>query len=127
MRLQKLKEEIEKLAKRINAPEEFLPTYNVSEDFARPHLEIHGEELHWVIIERGQELQRRKTFNLEELLFWVFDGITFEMATELEISNRRKEEDSRVQLFEIQETLMGEINPRYSKILHNKHQKLLSR
>lgn len=123
--MNKIKETIESLAKRINAPEIYLPTYNNSEDFARPHIEKHGNELHWVVIERGQELERRKTTELKELLFWVFDSVTFEMATKEEVKNRNEDEDFRIQLFKIQEKLIGKIDPDYQKALHEKHSKLL--
>ena len=77
----------------IDAPKEYLPTYGFSEDFARPHIEVNGNELHWVVIERGQELERRHTTDEKEFLFWVFDAVTFGMATRLELQNRNENED----------------------------------
>ncbi|GAA5023561.1 hypothetical protein GCM10011506_06510 [Marivirga lumbricoides] len=51
--MERIKSKIEELANRINAPKEYLPTYGYSEDFARPHIEVKGNELHWVVVERG--------------------------------------------------------------------------
>ncbi|WP_187262847.1 Imm63 family immunity protein [Pontibacter beigongshangensis] len=79
--MKKLKEIVESLARKINAPDYVLPTYIKSEGFARPHIEKHGSEYHWVVVERGQEFERRKTTDLKELLFWIFDSVTFAMAT----------------------------------------------
>ena len=116
---------IENLASRINAPKEYLPTYGFSKDFARPHIEVVGNELHWVVVERGQELERRQTTDENELLFWVFDAVTFEMATRLELENRNENEDFRIQLFKIQEELISKIDSDYSNRLNIKHRKLL--
>jgi hypothetical protein len=79
-----------------------------------------------VVVERGQELERRQTTDEKELLFWVFDSVTFEMATRLELENRNENEDFRIQLFKIQEELIGEINSDYSDRLNIKHRKLLN-
>ena len=35
-----------RLAKLINAPNQLLPTFETSEDFARPHIEKQGNEYH---------------------------------------------------------------------------------
>ncbi|UZD23207.1 immunity 63 family protein [Algoriphagus halophytocola] len=123
--MEQIKSKIEKLANRINAPKEYLPTYGFTEDFAGPHIEVNGKKLHWVIIERGQELARRQTTDEKEFLFWVFDAVTFEMATRLELQNRNENEDFRIQLFKIQEELIGEIDSDYSDRLNIKHRKLL--
>ena len=109
--MNEIKELIESLAKRIDAPEIYLPTYNHSEDGARPHIEKHGNEYHWVVTERGEELQRRKTKELKELLFWVFDMGTCEMAVKLEVKHRNEKEDFRIQMFRIQEELLKKIDP----------------
>lgn len=121
-----LKIEIERLAKLIKASEHLLPTFDYSEDFARPHIEIEGREYNFVIVERGQELKRKKTFEIKEILFWIFDAVTFSMACDLELKNRKEDEDSRIQLFKIQEDLIYQINFEYSEILKTKHSKLLN-
>ena len=124
---EELKLEITRLSQIINAPEFLIPTFDFSKDFAYPHIEMQGEEYHFVVVERGQELERRRTFNIDEILFWIFDGITFEMACELELRNRKENEDFRIQLFQIQENLMYKINPKFSEILNIKHSKLLNK
>jgi len=120
-----IKKEVFRLARLINAPDETLPTFGTSEDFARPHIEKHGNEYHWVVVERGKELQRKKTSNLDEIIYWIFQSVTFQMAIKIELQNRIENEDFRIQLFKIQENLIGKINPKYKKILEEKHKKLL--
>ena len=71
-----------------------------------PYIEI-SDAYHFVVEERGLELERRKTRDLDELLYWVFDGVTFTVASSFELRNRRPNEDSRRQLFAKQEELLN--------------------
>lgn len=127
MSKEELKLEILRLSKIINVPEHLIPTFDYSKDFARPHIEIQEQEYHFVIIERGQELERRKAFEIKEILFWIFDKITFSMASDLELKNRKEGKDFRIQLFSIQENLIRQINPEFCKILKTKYSKLLNK
>ena len=64
----RLKRMIEELALKINAPRGLLPTYQVSDDGALPHIVIDGSGVyHFIVVERGQELQHRQTRDLDEL------------------------------------------------------------
>jgi hypothetical protein len=58
------------------------------QDFARPYVEIHGAMLHWVVVERGRELERRTTSDLNELLHWVALDATRSMAGSWELGQR---------------------------------------
>lgn len=124
--MNELKNTIESLAAKIDASPSILPSYGRTEDFAKPHIETHGNEYHWVVVERGKELKRDKTTDLNEFLYWVFEYITFNMACTLELENRIENQDFRIQLFEIQENLISKINPKYQERLHVKHSKLLN-
>jgi hypothetical protein len=60
--LDNIKEKVEELAFKINAPIDLLPTYGYTKDFAYPHIEVDiFGFLHYVIVELGQELDRRTT------------------------------------------------------------------
>lgn len=73
--------EIKKLASKIDTNGVCFPNYETSIDFACPHIEIDNLGLiHYVIIEKGKELERQIHYNLESLLFRIFDDITFEIA-----------------------------------------------
>jgi hypothetical protein len=123
--LEQLENKIDTLAQLIGADKNLLPTFGHSEQTGRPHIEITGNEYHFVICERGEEYKRNKTKDLSELLFQVFDSVTFEMACSLELNNRKQNEDFRIQLFEIQEKLIFKIDKSYSDRLHIKHVRLL--
>jgi hypothetical protein len=86
---------IDRLARKIGAPPQTLPTYGHSEDAGRPHIEADWKAYHFVVVERGQELERRTTRDLDELFYWVFKGVTFDMACQFELRNRIPNADFR--------------------------------
>jgi len=125
-KINKVENRVKYLAKLIGAPKHLLPTFGFSKQSGLPHIEIDGDIYHFVVCERGSELKRKTTSDLKELVFWIFDSVTFSMACDLELKNRRKDEDFRIQLFQIQERLISNIDADYALILKNKHDKLLN-
>ena len=107
--------EIREIAKKINAPEQYLPTFGFTEGNARPHIETHGDEFHYVINERGEEYKRVKTEDFNELLFLVFADVTFEMSEKMELENRKENEDFRIQMFQIKRNYYIRLNLRIVK------------
>ena len=107
--LRRLQLQVESFAHLISVPAYLLPTYGRSEDFARPHLEVNGDGLHFVVVERGQEQLRRTTRQLDELLYWVFDGVTFSMAVKYEARHRVPGQDFRRLLFQHQLELLQQL------------------
>ena len=93
MKLQSLaniQHEVTPLAQKIQAPLSMLPTFGATEDFARPHIEVDACGYHVVVVERGEEQERRTTFDYLELLYWIFCHITFEMALPSPSWNRKQ-------------------------------------
>lgn len=125
--LSEIELELRKIAKKIDAPEQYLPTFGFTKGTARPHIETQGNEFHYVINERGEEYSRAKTDDFKELVFLVFTDVTFEMSVKMELENRNKNQDFRIQMFQIQEDLLYKIDPSYSERLKAKHDKLLNR
>jgi hypothetical protein len=113
--LDEIKTDIIAFAYLIDAPKYIIPTFGYSEDFAKPHIEVDGRGYHYVVVERGAELSRKTTTAFNELLYWVFDGITFEMATEYEMKNRNAKQDFRRILFEKQVELLRTVNPEFAE------------
>ena len=56
--------EVDLLASQIGAPPSLLATFGRSEDMARPHIEVAGPFLAWVVVERGSEIDRKTTCDL---------------------------------------------------------------
>jgi len=104
--LSEIKHRVVTLATLIKVDSKRLPTFGHSRDFGYPHIEVDAL-YHFVVIERGVEIERRSTSNLDELLFWVFESVTFGLASDFELSHRKDGEDSRRQLFSKQVELMN--------------------
>ncbi len=102
------------LAGVIGAPRSLLPTFGSSEDFARPHIEERDGRLHLVVVERGAERDRRIARDLDELLFWVFCGVTFAMASDWEAHHRVDGQDFRVGLLTRQLELLAALSTRWA-------------
>lgn len=127
MTLSGIQQQVETLGTRINAPQTLLPTYGYSADGARPHIELdRAGNFHFVVVERGQELERQTTAVLDKLLFWVFDAITFSMACAFELKNRNKAQDFRRILFSKQEELLGSISPNWREEKRLNHRQTLT-
>jgi len=124
--LDDIRKTVEHLANRINAPENLLPTYGRSRDGAHPHIEIDSSRaLHFVVIERGEELERKTTKDLNELLYWIFDSITFSMSVDFELKHRIRTKDSRRIMFAKQEELLGILDISWQQKQHEEHKRII--
>lgn len=115
-----LKHLVETIAKKIEAPDYCLPTFDNVRGDATPNVEITKDGYYYVISERGNEYERKYTAFLDELLFWIFDSVTFHMACQYEVKNRLEGQDFRILIYKHQVELLNIINPEYSAEIENK-------
>ena len=108
--LEQFQEEVNRCAAIIDAPPSLLPTYGRTEDGARPHIEFAGGQWHFVVVERGNELDRRSSPETDAIFYEVFQSVTFSMASAQAGRQRRPGLDWRRQLFAIQLDLMGRLS-----------------
>lgn len=125
LELTQIKSEVENLAAKIKASGSILPTYGRSEDFARPHIEVDARGYHFVVVERGQELERHTTHNLDELLYRIFEGVFFSLATQFELAHRVQAQDFRRVLFRHQIELLSKLSPNWAELELRCHEKIL--
>jgi len=111
--LDAIRDRIEVLAGRIGAPAQLLPTYGVTADGARPHVEVDAR-YHLVVVERGEELERLSTDDLQALLYGVFQSVAFSMACAHELAHRRPGPDPRRLMFQRQRELLGALDPAWA-------------
>jgi Immunity protein 63 len=117
---------IDNLVLKINAPQNLLPTYGQSIDGAHPHIEVDKNgQLYYVIVERGEELKRDFAADTNDLLYRVFNGVTFSMAVDFELNNRIVKEDCRRQIFSKQEELLATLDKGWGIRLEKEHQWIL--
>jgi len=120
-----IRKAISRISKKIDAPKDLLPTYQSSIDGGHPHIELDTRGFHFVVVERGAELERRTTQDPHELLYWVFEGVTFSMACKYELENRVKGQDSRRLLFRKQIELLGQLDDEWRRREEQDHEKTL--
>lgn len=123
--LSAIEAEVTRLASRIEAPATLLPTFGHSEDFARPHVEVDSRGYHFVVVERGQELQRVTTVDLDALLYMIFEDVTFSMASDWELRHRVDGQDTRRLLFRRQVELLASLSPEWARRQGLRHDAIL--
>ena len=108
----KVVEVTRKRGAKLSLPEAFWRDLDQPNDHAAPYVYSNGH-YHWVVRERGRELEHRTTVDLDELLYWVFESATFGLASEYEVRHRDKSADFRRLLFNHQLELLGLIDLRW--------------
>ncbi|WP_417813918.1 Imm63 family immunity protein [Thalassospira alkalitolerans] len=101
------------LGDKIDAPYASTIIFDSSPQNGRPHLEIKGDEFHYICEERGLIIHDNKTNNIDELLYWIFQNISFEMALDYEFKNRKKGQDTRKILFSKQLEILQKISEKW--------------
>lgn len=125
-RFREIKDAVDRLAKVVGAMPSQLPTYGSSDDFAQPHIEVHGAEYHWVVVERGQELERKVFATLDGLLCQIFSSVTHSLAVDWERTHRVPGQDFRRELFRKQVELLAQLDPAWAQRAQETHEEVLS-
>jgi len=112
--LKQIRYQVEKRAPLVGAEPDDLPAYGSSRDFGYPHIEVDESHYHWVVIERGQELERRTFAELDDLLFTIFASATHSIASRWELAHRVPNQDSRRLLFQRQIELLSRLDSSWS-------------
>jgi len=124
--LDEIKKKVDELALKINAPDNLLPGYGQLKYEAHPYIEMDNRGLmYFVISERGEVNERKKTDQLDDLLYWIFADVTFSMACDFELKNRIEDKDSRRLIFEKQEELLGILSNTWPQIENKEHKNIL--
>lgn len=113
------------LGKKINASPDMYPTLKTSMDLAHPHIEYKFPFYYWVVFEKGVEWERERFFCINNLLYKIFDGITFSLASFYEADNRIETQDFRRLLFSYQIYLMNKLSVKWGKRLKKEIDEIL--
>jgi hypothetical protein len=84
-------------------------------DDGSPHVELVDGKYHYVVTERGSELQRRIAQDEDQLLYWLMSDVTQGIAIRLEAGRRRRGQDSRRRWFARDVELLGSLNPEWGE------------
>jgi len=91
---------------------------------ATPFIEMKNGQFNFLISERGEEY-KRIVGNADKIIFLLFEGITFSLASKFESNNRIYEQDSRRILFSKQIELLGLLSPEWASSEIENHQRIL--
>lgn len=112
-------------ARRINAPD--VSVFSAPRGDGSPYIEVADDAYYFVIEERGTELHRRRTTDLDELLYWIFDHVTSSLSSDFELRHRKPGEDSRRQLFCKHEALLAQLSPHWGERKAEEHRRIVAR
>jgi hypothetical protein len=125
--LHEIEADVAARARRIGASRHDLPTYGVSHDGGQPHVEVDGALYCYVVVERGNELQRHSSASYDDLLYWIFRSVTHSMAFFWEMTNRVEDQDCRRIAFPKQIELMTRLDREMGKRLEKEIAEILQR
>ena len=91
--------------------QDFLPHFGTSSYDGTPHIEVNGSFFDYWIFERNEVIEHKTAFMLDDLLFWIFQDVTFQMASSYEVVHRKPGVDHRRILFDYQLNLLEKLNP----------------
>ena len=98
----------------------------VPQAFGAPHVEIIGDNYHYVVTERGSELERKTTTDKQELLYWLISNVVSEMASDFKLKHRFKGQDFRRLGFAKRIELMARISAEWAERMADDIQKILA-
>ena len=128
MKLDDIQKKITYLGTRIDLPRGMvLFIQDKPVDNATPYLEIKGGKYNYVIRERGLEIVRKETADIDEFMYWFFEDITSELSLDYEFENRVKGQDTRRIAFSKQQELLEQLNPLWATRWFGELQNLLSK
>lgn len=80
---------------------------------ATPYLEIHGKEYHFIISERGLEIQRKVTLSDDEILYWFVESAVAGLASAY-AAKHSSEREFREVYFRKEYSLMLSVKPEWA-------------
>jgi len=114
-RLEEIEDSVTEIARRINMPSNYLPTFGYSEDFGRPHIEIGPKSFEYIVMERGAVREAKMVDSVRDLLYLIFESATSSMAWDYERLNRIEGQDARRLAFEKKLELLNGIDKEFGE------------
>ena len=88
-----------------------LASFSRGTGFGDPHIEVDTTHYHYVVTERGKELERKTTLDADELIYWLISDVIRDIASDYEMKHRVPNQDSRRQQFQKEIELFLLVNP----------------
>lgn len=74
---------------------------------------VDNSKCYYIIMERGKINKQYESENLDDILYILFESITFSLASDYELEHRNEHEDSRKQLWQKQLELLAKIDANF--------------
>ena len=117
-----LKSKIYKLGSKLGLSNDsdLYPLFSNDEHVFSDGVSVYSDEsgYHYIETERGKPVKKIDCNSIEDILYYIFEDITFSLALNYELEHRRANEDSRRLLFDKQLKLLNRISADYA----NKYQ-----
>ena len=125
--IHELQKQVEELAKKINAPTEFFPIFGTSNHIATPFVEIEGNTYYYMAYDRDAVIMRRKTTRLPKLLYWIFEGITFQMGFAYARLDKNPKTKPNTIAYQYQLELLETLHMQWRELREQEHAEMLER
>ena len=123
--IEQLRKQYHAIAEQLSAPPQYVKFTETPQHDGSPHVEYEGNELLYVVTERGTRVEERRTTDPDELLFWLISGLTWQMASDFELSHRIESQDCRRQLFAKHLELLTAVKPEWARRKKQEYDKIL--
>jgi len=120
-----IQEKIYEYGSIINAPKDILKIYPSPQPNGVPYIQINNNEYLYILEERGMELERRRTANIDVLLYWIMSDVIFFLATQYELENRIENFDNRRLIFKKEVELFKVLKKDWANITEVRINKIL--
>ena len=124
--LPEIKAKVDQSAEEIGAPQDILPTYGYSKGTGHPHIDIGSQGYYYLVLERDVVCDRLITKDIDELLYKIFVGVTFDISSDYELNHRIENQDSRRKMFRHQEELLSMLSPQWGERKSQEHGQILT-
>ncbi len=125
--IQELYTQVREMAGKIAATPQLFPTFGTSDLSGRPYIVIQEDMYYFLVNDRDTVSINRQTNSLPELLYWIFDDITFHMGVDHAINHRVTDVDPRRMIFKKQLELLQILRPEWREQKQQELQELLAK
>lgn len=125
--LQELQSQVEEIAKKIDAPAKFFPTFGMSKNDGTPNIEISGNTYYYEAHDRDAVCVHRRTTRLPRLLYWIFENITHQMGFAYESAYRNPSVPLRKLAFQHQLELLETLQYQWRELREREIAEILDR
>jgi hypothetical protein len=102
-----------RMADAVGASRRRLPSFGHNTDFAWPSVEESEGGFAWVVMERGEELERHETRDIDDIQYRILEFATSAMALDWAAAKMDQAPEQRLLWFKRHLELLGQLDPRW--------------